>query len=547
MLLSNLANPNWLSIDCDRKLLNQVLCRINIENKSLSDKWEIGVNRTCLGFQIWNNSSCWLFVWSNKSTDVTTRCREYQMINLKIEDIRSLFHVLLASSVPLSPVLSLDKIDKTIIHQFSFDRPSHKYKLKTKIINTEIYEGYQICKSDPLNVEIGISLFKCKDGLFISSIFLCNGIIDCCNGDTSDEQFCQCNYSVANRNCKEVIVGKNNIMCSELYYMANGACYQYTNLKSENLNHQTIENYIENHTCNDGAIINRDQLDDLYGDCHLGDDEPILKSLLNHHMVTPCANSNQIPCLNGHPKCYNISEICSYKLNKNGHLIPCRNGAHLDNCKGFNCNSNFKCPNYYCIPYEYVCDGSWDCPTGSDENFCRDLHRCFQMFKCKATLSMCIHLGNICDGFKNCPLGDDEFLCEIKNILCPFNCQCLSLVISCRQGNLPTSQMILPFIYVSLKNTKVISIEHLMRRSPFIHYLKLRFNNILIQHICICYKCNGLLLLDVANNLVEMIKMQCFQSFSPLKSLILNDNVIRYIEDQSFSNLKKLKVCKFVK
>ena len=155
MFLSNLANPNWLSIDCDRKLLNQVLCRINIENKSLSDKWEIGVNRTCLGFQIWNNFSCWLFVWSNKSTDVTIRCREYQMINFKIEDIRSLFHVLLASSVPLSPVLSLDKIDKTLIHQFSFDRSSHKYKLKTKIITTEIYEGYQICKSDTLKVEIG--------------------------------------------------------------------------------------------------------------------------------------------------------------------------------------------------------------------------------------------------------------------------------------------------------------------------------------------------------------------------------------------------------
>ena len=84
------------------------------------------------------------------------------MINFKIEDIRSLFHVLLASSVPLSPVLSLDKIDKTLIHQFSFDRPSHKYKLKTKIITTEIYEGYQICKSDTLNVEIGISILNVK-------------------------------------------------------------------------------------------------------------------------------------------------------------------------------------------------------------------------------------------------------------------------------------------------------------------------------------------------------------------------------------------------
>ena len=47
--------------------------------------------------------------------------------------------------------------------------------------------------------------------------------------------------------------------------------------------------------------------------------------------------------------------------------MPCRNGGHLENCEKFECNVMFKCPNYYCVPWTYVCDGKWDCPYAEDE------------------------------------------------------------------------------------------------------------------------------------------------------------------------------------
>ena len=228
--------------------------------------------------------------------------------------------------------------------------------------------------------------------------------------------------------------------------------------------------------------------------------------MLIDHVVTPCLDSNQIPCLQGHPKCYNISDICSYKLNTCGHLLPCRNGAHLESCRDFTCNAKFKCPNYYCIPFEYVCDGSWDCPTGTDENVCHDPQRCNQMFKCKGTFSKCIHLGNVCDNTTNCPLGDDEFLCAARDITCPLNCQCLSLAISCKQGKLPTVKALLPFMYISLFNSSDITLNYVMTRAPSVNYLKLRFDSIIIQDICNCQKCGQLYIFDVAFNLIEIIK-----------------------------------------
>ena len=112
------------------------------------------------------------------------------------------------------------------------------------------------------------------------------------------------------------------------------------------------------------------------------------------------------------------------------------------------------------------------------------------MFKCKGTFSKCIHLGNICDNIKNCPLGDDEFLCEVKDITCPVNCQCLSLAISCRQGNLPSVKIVLPFIYISSDIIQMIlAFSHVITRLPNVKYLKLRFNNIQMHDICDCQGC----------------------------------------------------------
>ena len=83
-------------------------------------------------------------------------------------------------------------------------------------------------------------------------------------------------------------------------------------------------------------------------------------------------------------ECYSITDICVYKLNKYRNIIPCRNGAQIQNCEKFECNVMYKCINSYCIPWSNVCDGKWDCPEGTDEvNVCGSTLTCRNMFKCR--------------------------------------------------------------------------------------------------------------------------------------------------------------------
>ena len=117
-----------------------------------------------------------------------------------------------------------------------------------------------------------------------------------------------------------------------------------------------------------------------------------------------------LQCSTNNPTLHKISDICSFKLNKENQLVPCRYGDHLQNCKLFECNMMFKCPGYYCIHWNYICDGKWDCPGGYDESNECGLHRlCSKLFKCRDSM-MCIHSGDTCDDKIDCPFGDDEDL-----------------------------------------------------------------------------------------------------------------------------------------
>ena len=235
MLLNNLASPESISIDCNEKILSQVLCRINNEIDGNDEEFEIQRNRSCLSFQVLKNTSCLLFLWSNQNVDVTIRCSSQNINNFRINKIENLLSILLATNIAISPILSLR--NKNIIDQISFHMVLRKYEYVTKSINSNTYEGYQICETEIIDIPIGIAFFLCKSGSVISSLLLCNGIIDCPNMDSSDEQFCQCNYSEENlssKYCKEVSAGNRynrneRIICSELYYMALGTCHQYYN------------------------------------------------------------------------------------------------------------------------------------------------------------------------------------------------------------------------------------------------------------------------------------------------------------------------------
>ena len=75
-------------------------------------------------------------------------------------------------------------------------------------------------------------------------------------------------------------------------------------------------------------------------------------------------------------------------------------GPHLLVCERFQCgNKYFKCPKYYCVPWNKVCDGHWECPAGADEAHCNRTN-CPGQYKCHIVyLGMLWRLTHVKKGF----------------------------------------------------------------------------------------------------------------------------------------------------
>ena len=157
---------------------------------------------------------------------------------------------------------------------------------------------------------------------------------------------------------------------------------------------------------------------------------------------------------------------------------------HLQECEHFECNLNFKCQRYYCIPWSYLCDGKWDCPEGQDESseeFCGKNRICNNMFHCRKS-QICVSTEDVCNNIKDCPLGDDEELCEIFTIQCPSGCVCLNFAIVCLKLNIKQSIMIkLPYISFHIVYSKQVTLVPFIQNSQAI-VLNLTHN--LISNVC---------------------------------------------------------------
>ncbi len=407
MLLDNPVRAQWVNIDCNTKIASSVFC-------FASEKINISSSHTVLGASA-------LFC-ARGQLAINETCFEPKMRNVlsakKFKPVYSLLehlvkHIIKCVSEPF-PLFFTSNYSQvfTILHCSSI----YKFKL---IQVGPLSVATLLNMTNQINPTYGGNVLLCDAVLAISITNLCDGKVDCLTKDMIDESMCTCNRSSNYSNhCKFVVEGSASLNCSDFYVSTKNECHFYPMKNKYKTNVQT---YPEE-SC-------------------AGFTQALLSPKLILMYQADCVSFGKFSCKKG-TTCFSYEHICVFKVNKCEKLIPCKFGSYLENCKDFNCNTAYKCPNFYCIPLGYVCNGRWDCPLGLEELGCGQQTNCSNLYSCQSS-NLCVHPDDVCDGNTDCPQDDDKYFCVLHTLKCPPSCHCLYLVVRCFSTNVSLSLLIL--------------------------------------------------------------------------------------------------------
>ena len=359
------------------------------------------------------------------------------------------------------------------------------------------------------------NVFKCHSGTLISFIYVCDDKVDCPGDIPSDEINCTCTSNKSYSNKCKLIINKSGIAtCSLFYVTVNDHSCQPT--WKMDITFHIPQNSKRDITCSNENYIDPNFENDSIS-AYLG---------IEYWEDPTCTRKGQIPCIKGYKTCFAISDICVYKLDFCGALVPCRTGEHMQNCKYNECNMKVKCPGFYCIPWQYICDGKWDCPNGYDESHrekCIQIKHCIDMLKCISSQT-CIHISSICDGIVDCPNGDDEHLCSLSKG-CPSFCDCLHLTIVCLNIQNFDIQTAIEFpyqiIYITLSAPSFI--YNFLSQLQTAKVLSLK--NDQLRSICNHLpSINGTVMIDLSSNIIAQVTKKCFLNGYSVKVIKMNNN-----------------------
>ena len=351
ILLTNLAEPQWVQINCETQYtISDVLClteshdEVSVYNFINSDLYD----KNC----VIQSKVCYLFLWFHTIDQISHFLKVDTVFKGHIKTFQFLF---MAVEVIFPPILHPNKS-----YYFTYKRYGNYYQYQEKALSKySMPTLLMISQRQSKDLVKSDNIFKCEINVYISHTYICDNNFDCPDGSKLDEDGCECNHTdVYSSKCKYIRLDDNeNKHCSSFYYKTiEGACKMYSlGYQFERL---LLDKPKTPFHCQNSKFISSSLVNDLVSDCGPnGEDEYLLRYALTDNSKDYCFQKHQFPCIDGHPLCYNISEICSYKLNGQHGIVPCRTGNHLQNCTEFECNMMFKCPGYYCIPWAYVCDG----------------------------------------------------------------------------------------------------------------------------------------------------------------------------------------------
>ena len=499
-------------------------------------------NLACSNMTVKHNNTCYMFKWFNVQADSSKSfydmCKIYKMMPLTVTDLHKLNFILDGTSAVKLQFLSELSINS--VNMFLYEKIWLQVKHANQTVDKKFASGFYIChgKTEHLKLDLH-NLYRCFNNTFISALHVCDRSYDC-GESKSDEMECSCKSF--NKHCREICNGPA-CSCFPLYFKSyNGKCVRYIFQKLKKLD--TTENIWKYKSNKRSTFINTKLQDDLVSDfCNSSKNETLPQNILNNKTTTQCKVLGKLPCQAQYLSCYDLHHICIYRLDKFNYLIPCRTGSHIEECKIFQCNQMFKCPDYYCIPWGYVCDGKWDCPYGYDESNkfpCKKSRKCENMFRCKHS-EICIPIPDVCNHVFDCPVGDDELLCDLKNTVCPKFCGCLYFALLCRKiNNMVLDLSGLPFVAYHLTSCSLTTVNFL-KYNQFATVLNLTNNKIgdacnSMSHIV------SLAAVDLSRNVIMIISKGCFMNLNHLHTINLQVNNLSLVESKSFQNLAKVKL-----
>ncbi len=521
MFVMNLVQPLWISVECNRNITTAVYCLVEDVSSNTDSETEKPRLSVCFLNELLLEKKCLAFLW----LDYKTASQSHSEIALQEISRISVFFFAVREIFP--PVFLFRNNQTIIFHKCASSQKSQV----NQITSDSVYALHITVRNSHLFETYGNS-FKCDEDIFISTVQVCDGKIDCPQNGT-DEIGCECrNQEEFSQKCKYLINNDGAKSCSAFYLRFHSSECQHITLSTQGNVGLPVKN--SSFYCSSGVLLSSSLVNDLVADCGASAEDEMFGRQTSGRDF--CAAKGQLSCRFGYSKCYNISEICSFRLNTFGLLHPCRTGDHIQNCKAFECNVMFKCPNYYCIPWSYVCDRKWDCPGGFDESvaiLCREKRFCRSMFKCHMH-QVCVHLSNLCDSISDCPLDEDESFCELSNAHCPEGCHCLLYSIVCSKIALPLSDS-LPHTFLFIEKAEVK--YHNMDFS-FVNAVSLSVTKSDLVDVCsFVLTVPDVLALDVSENKIDAIRAGCFQTSDRVAIIRLNDNAITSISKHGFHEL----------
>ncbi len=526
MILENLAHPFWTKISCSAKLQETLFCSVREPTLQTcvtygicgtKNKQPIGLKlntQSCGPHHILQNKTCYHFKWLSVRVSnlvhLPKLCKGTGNTS-SIHPAGKFLFILKSTSLQSLTVLNMSS--QKYLHRIVYEKELNTYRTEVKKIKQGDASGFFACEVQAQKEKVGLNVVELENRRYLSSYILYQRILDHTHGHTGKpRKFCK-NLCPKDKQLVHKLEALSRIVCHGLVYR-NGIklCHivltfdSVINMKPED---NTILHCNNNHRC------------------------------LKESILSKCDHPFQIPCTPDKTECYNISDICTYRLSEHNYLIPCRAGGHLQSCEDFQCNAMFKCPMSYCIPWAYVCDNKWDCPNGDDENYAPVCNgSCTSMFKCQNTDHVCLELRAVCDGIPDCPLMDDEFLCVLHRTQCPNECVCLALGIRCSGVAFVLTAGNLPFIFVHISNTKSLQVKTLFTH-VFSRPLIVLFLNCSISAVCQRLSNNYTSFIDLSdNNIFEMTK-HCFY-LPMINTLLLDRNKIQVLKSHFIDNLRKL-------